>query len=156
MGLRREQLCSVQERFEVIASRHHGHVAAVLTTMRRLGLETLIASRHSRERDLVLAMIAARTKSKPARPGAAAAKRNDLRSTQGRRARSSHAIFAKFTPFHVAGNNPRYHPREILAPPDLCPRRSSPTTRRRVNVKLRTWHCPAISYSPNTAQAQYG
>ena len=59
-GLRGEQLCSVQERFEVIASRHHGHVDAVLTTMRRLGVERLIASRPSRERDLVLAMIAAR------------------------------------------------------------------------------------------------
>ena len=59
-SLRGEQLCAVQERFEVIASRHHGHVDAVLTTMRRLGLERLIASRHSRERDLVLAMIAAR------------------------------------------------------------------------------------------------
>ena len=59
-SLRGEQLCAVQERFEVIASRHHGHVAAVLTTMRRLGLETLIAARHSRERALVLAMIAAR------------------------------------------------------------------------------------------------
>ncbi len=59
-GLRGEQLCSVQERFEVIASRHHGHVAAVLTTMRRLGVETLIASRPSRHRDLVVAMVAAR------------------------------------------------------------------------------------------------
>ena len=59
-GLRGEQLCSVQERFEVIASRHHGHVDAVLTTMRRLGVERLIASRPSRERDLVLAMVAAR------------------------------------------------------------------------------------------------
>jgi transposase len=59
-GLRGEQLCSVQERFEVIASRHHGHVDAVLTTMRRLGVERLIASRPWRERDLVLAMIAAR------------------------------------------------------------------------------------------------
>jgi len=59
-GLRGEQLCSVQERFEVVASRHHGHVAAVLTTMRRLGVETLIASRPSRHRALVVAMVAAR------------------------------------------------------------------------------------------------
>jgi len=59
-GLRGETLCSVQERFEVIASRHHGHVDAVLTTMKRLGVERLIASRHSRERELVLAMVAAR------------------------------------------------------------------------------------------------
>jgi len=59
-SLRGEQLCGVHERFEVIASRHHGHVEAVLTTMRRLGLETLIASRPSRQRDLVVAMVAAR------------------------------------------------------------------------------------------------
>lgn len=59
-GLRGEQLCSVQERFEVIASRHHGHVEAVLTTMGRLGLETLMASRPSRQRALVVALVAAR------------------------------------------------------------------------------------------------
>lgn len=59
-GLRGEQLCAVQERFEVIASRHHGHVEAVLTTMKRLGFETLIASRHWRERDRAMAMVAAR------------------------------------------------------------------------------------------------
>ena len=38
----------------------HGHVAAILTMIRRLGLDTLIASRPSRPRDLVLAMIAER------------------------------------------------------------------------------------------------
>jgi transposase len=59
-GLRGEQLCAVQDRFEVVASHHHGHIEAVLTTMRRLGLETLIASRPSPQRDLVVAMIAAR------------------------------------------------------------------------------------------------
>ncbi len=59
-GLRGETLCSVQERFAVVASRHHGHVEAVHTTMRRLGLETLIASRRSSQRDLVVAMVAAR------------------------------------------------------------------------------------------------
>jgi transposase len=59
-GLRGEQLCGVQERFEIIASRHHGHVEAVLTTMRQLGLESVIASRPSRQRDLVVALVAAR------------------------------------------------------------------------------------------------
>src|SRR5512140_3559468 len=38
----------------------HGHVEAILTMIRRLGLDTLIASRPSRPRDLVLAMIAER------------------------------------------------------------------------------------------------
>jgi hypothetical protein len=38
----------------------HGHVKAVLNTIRKLGLDRLIASRRSPQRDLVLAMIAAR------------------------------------------------------------------------------------------------
>jgi transposase len=58
--LRGEQLGPVAERFEVIASRVHGHVQAVAVAMQRLGLESLLASRASRERDLVLAMMASR------------------------------------------------------------------------------------------------
>lgn len=38
----------------------HGHVEAVLGVMRQLGIETLLASRPCRERDLVLAMLAQR------------------------------------------------------------------------------------------------
>lgn len=38
----------------------HGHVAAVLTAIRRLGLPELLASRRCRERDLVVGMIAER------------------------------------------------------------------------------------------------
>lgn len=59
-ALRGEQLLPVEEQFEVLRSQHHGHVLAVLTAMRRLGLETLVATRRSRERDLVLALVAAR------------------------------------------------------------------------------------------------
>ena len=51
---------AVAERFEVIASRAHGHVQAVALAMQRLGLEFLLASRASRPRELVLAMVAAR------------------------------------------------------------------------------------------------
>jgi transposase len=58
--LRGEQLGPVAERFEVIASRAHGHVQAVAVAMQRLGLESLLASRASRQRDLVLAMVASR------------------------------------------------------------------------------------------------
>src|SRR3990172_9178580 len=43
--LRGEQLGPVAERFEVIASRAHGHVRAVAVAMQRLGLESLLASR---------------------------------------------------------------------------------------------------------------
>jgi hypothetical protein len=46
--------------FEIVRSLPHGHVAAVLGTLRRLGLERIIASRRTRQRDLVVAMIVAR------------------------------------------------------------------------------------------------
>lgn len=55
-----EKLAPLGEVFEIVASPHHGHVQAVLTTIKRLGFEDLIASRPCRERDLVLGMIAAR------------------------------------------------------------------------------------------------
>ncbi len=42
----------------------HGHVAAVLGTIHRLGLDAILASRRCRQRDLVLAMIAARERLK--------------------------------------------------------------------------------------------
>jgi len=58
--LRGEQLGPVAERFEVIASRAHGHVRAVRVAMRRLGFEALLGSRPSRQRDRVAAMVAAR------------------------------------------------------------------------------------------------
>ena len=41
-------------------ARHHGHVDAVLSAMRQLGFEKLVGSRHSPERDLVVAMVVAR------------------------------------------------------------------------------------------------
>ncbi|GAI19559.1 unnamed protein product, partial [marine sediment metagenome] len=45
---------------DVSSSQHHGHVQAVRMAMRRLHFEDLIATRHTRERDLVVAMVAAR------------------------------------------------------------------------------------------------
>ena len=53
--LRDEPLGPVDALFEVVTSWHHGHVQAVRTTMQRLGFDALIASRPSRERDLVVA-----------------------------------------------------------------------------------------------------
>jgi transposase len=50
----------LEEAFDVSRSRPHGHVAAVLGTLKRQGLEKLISTRRSRERDLCLAMIVAR------------------------------------------------------------------------------------------------
>ena len=46
--------------FEVVRSRPHGHVLAVLGTLRRLKLESAIVKRGSLNRDLVVAMIVAR------------------------------------------------------------------------------------------------
>src|SRR3989442_10714350 len=59
-SLHGENYTPVGSGFEIIASAHHGHVQAVRLTIRQLGLETLIASRPSRERDLVMAMVTAR------------------------------------------------------------------------------------------------
>jgi transposase len=58
--LRGESLTPTAEQFEVIHSRAHGHVAAVRVAMQRLGVAALLAAKPSRERDQVLAMVAAR------------------------------------------------------------------------------------------------
>lgn len=58
--LRGETLVAPEDAFEIVRSRPHGHVAAVVGTLRRLGLEQVIASRPSRQRSLVVGMIAAR------------------------------------------------------------------------------------------------
>jgi len=59
-ALRGEALVPVSERFEIIASRPHGHVEAVLRAMRRLDFASLLSSRPCREADLVMAMAVAR------------------------------------------------------------------------------------------------
>ena len=61
-ALKGESLVPADEAFEIVegGSRFHGHVDAVLTAMKRLGLPALVASRASRQRDLVIAMVAAR------------------------------------------------------------------------------------------------
>ena len=59
-AVRGDVLVSPVAAFEVIRSRPHGHVAAVLGTARKLGLPTLGATQRSRLRDLVEALIAAR------------------------------------------------------------------------------------------------
>jgi transposase len=59
-SLQGEDFASAQELFHVTASKPHGHVQAVLGTLRQLGLDTLIATKPSRQRDLVVAMIAER------------------------------------------------------------------------------------------------
>ena len=58
--LQGETLLSPSEVLLLSRSLPHGHVAAVLGTLRRLGLEKLLDRKHHRQRDLVVAMIVAR------------------------------------------------------------------------------------------------
>jgi transposase len=58
--LKGDTLIKAGDAFEAITSQHHGHVRAVLDAMQRLGFAQLIASRPSRQRNLVVAMVAAR------------------------------------------------------------------------------------------------
>ena len=51
---------SLEQAVEVLRSRPHGHVAAVLGALRRCGLERLLSARRCRERNAVVAMIVAR------------------------------------------------------------------------------------------------
>ena len=59
-ALRGEALVPAAERFEIVASRPHGHVEAVLGAMRRLDLAALLSARPCHEADLVMAMVATR------------------------------------------------------------------------------------------------
>ena len=58
--LRGERLVNPDDAFSCVRSLPHGHVAAVLGTLKRLGLHTLLARGASRARDLVLALLVAR------------------------------------------------------------------------------------------------
>jgi len=58
--LRGEKMVAASEAFVIERSIPHGHVEAILGTIKKLGLGELIASRRSRQRDLVVAMIAER------------------------------------------------------------------------------------------------
>jgi transposase len=58
--LQGEAFLSSGEAFRTLASKAHGHVEAVLTAFRTLDLDSLIASKPSRQRSLVLALIAQR------------------------------------------------------------------------------------------------
>jgi transposase len=59
-SLQGETFVPAADTFRITRSLPHGHVAAVLTMIRKLTLEDLIASESSRRRDLVIAMIAER------------------------------------------------------------------------------------------------
>jgi hypothetical protein len=59
-SLQGERFVPVGEAFEISVSLPQGHVQAVRSAMKRLDLASLLGSQASRERDRVLAMIAAR------------------------------------------------------------------------------------------------
>ena len=50
----------LSEAFDVVRTLPHGHVAATLGSLRRLGLESILARERSRQRDLCVAMIVGR------------------------------------------------------------------------------------------------
>jgi hypothetical protein len=58
--LKGEKLVSPEESVRVERSAPYGHVAAVLGTIRRLGLDQVLGTKRSPERDRVLAMVVAR------------------------------------------------------------------------------------------------
>ena len=58
--LKGQRLAPIDEAFEVTRSQAHGHVEAVRVAMKRLGFDALIDAKSSRERDLVIAMVAGR------------------------------------------------------------------------------------------------
>jgi transposase len=60
LALKGVRLVPAGEAFEIVRARKHGHVEAVLTAARRLGLARLLDREPCRERDLCLAMIAGR------------------------------------------------------------------------------------------------
>jgi transposase len=55
-----EEFASSDERFRILRSLPHGHVQAVLGMISKLGLDSFLASKPSRQRSLVVAMIAER------------------------------------------------------------------------------------------------
>ena len=59
-SLRGERLVPAGAAFRIVRSLAHGHVAAVIGTLRSLGLETLLDRRPSRQRDLAVALVAGR------------------------------------------------------------------------------------------------
>ena len=59
-SLKHSPVNAVPDDFEITRTIPHGHVAAVIGTIKNLGIDRLIDSRHSTQRQLCLAMIAAR------------------------------------------------------------------------------------------------
>ncbi len=59
-SIKGKKLVPADEAFQILRSLPHGHVKAILGTIRKIGLDQMIASKPSPGRGLVLAMIAQR------------------------------------------------------------------------------------------------
>ena len=92
--LKDEPLVGRDDAFDIVRSLPHGHVAAVLGTLRTLRLDRLIDPAHSPQRERVLAMVAARILD----PG------SKLATARGLAAQSSESDH----PFHSQGDH-RFH-----------------------------------------------
>ncbi len=55
-----KKVAVVDELFEKRASKHHGHVDAVLKSVKRLGLDKIISAKRCKERDIIVAALVAR------------------------------------------------------------------------------------------------
>jgi transposase len=58
--LKNKKVAPVDQLFEKLSSKHHGHVDAVLKTVKKLGLEKVISAKPCPERDIIVAVIVAR------------------------------------------------------------------------------------------------
>jgi transposase len=67
--------------WNIVRTRPHGHVAAVLGTLKALGVDTLLASRPERERSLIIAMIVARILQPASKLATARALRDETATT---------------------------------------------------------------------------
>ena len=125
-------LQSFDDAFEILRSRPHGHVAAVVGTARKLGLERLLDRRPSRMRSLALAMVAARvldprSKLATARgprlrdPGRHAGRGGGLRGRGGRGALRGDGLAAPAPEAHRADPGGEARRRRLARPlrPDL-------------------------------------
>jgi hypothetical protein len=60
LGLKGEAVGPAAGQMDLVEARPHGHVAAVVGTMRELGFDRIFATRKSREKDLAMALVAGR------------------------------------------------------------------------------------------------
>ncbi|WP_298445472.1 IS1634 family transposase, partial [Ferrimicrobium sp.] len=95
-----------KESFEITRSLPHGHVAAVLGTIRKLGLDTLIDPVPSRQRDLVLAMII----SQVIRPS------SKLACARGLRAETATSSLGEVLSVSAVDEDDLYHAMDWLGP----------------------------------------